>query len=186
MVWNLLLAHFLGDFVLQTDWMVRRRSNPWVLTLHASIHFLLMFMLVDQPRLVIWPYLLLIALIHLGQDGLKNYLTNKRPDWIVIAFIIDQALHFAAIWAVVWRFQMDSGLFSVQEKPVLVIVAITYLIVTYVWFISERVFNLSNTDYLQIINTTKFPRMLTRVGLISLFLLVRTQTINGPSLVDGY
>jgi len=183
MVWNLLLAHFLGDFVLQTDWMVRRRSNPWVLTLHASIHFLLMFMLVDQPRLVIWPYLLLIALIHLGQDGLKNYLTNKRPDWIVIAFIIDQALHFAAIWAVVWRFQMDSGLFSVQEKPVLVIVAITYLIVTYVWFISERVFNLSNTDYLQIINTTKFPRMLTRVGLISLFLLVRTQTINGLAIV---
>lgn len=183
MVWNLLLAHFLGDFVLQTDWMVRRRDNLWVLTLHGVIHFALMFLLVGQHRSVIWPYLLLTALIHISQDRVKNNLTNKRPDWIPVAFIIDQGLHYAAIWSVVGWLQKLEGSFSIPEKPIWVMVAIVYLFVSYVWFISERVLNLSNTDYLQSINNTKFARMLARVGLTSLFLLVRTWTSAGLAIV---
>jgi len=183
MVWNLILAHFLGDFVFQNDWMVRKRDNFWMLTLHASIHFALMFFLVGQFRLTVWPYLLLLAMIHRGQDRIKIYLTKRRPDWTGKAFIVDQALHFAAIWILVWYFRTGAGLFFVQEKPVWAIVATTYLFVTYVWFISERVFNLSNTDYLEIINTTKFPRMLTRVGLVSVFLLVRITAISGLAII---
>jgi hypothetical protein len=183
MVWNLLLAHFLGDFVLQTDWMVRRRDNLWVLTLHGVIHFVLMFLIIGQVRSVIWPYLLLIALIHISQDRIKNNLTNKRPDWIGVVFIIDQVLHYAAIWTIVWWLQRLAGSFSIPEKPLWVMVGIVYLFVSYVWFISERVLNISNSDYLQSINNTKFARMLARVGLISLFLLVRTWTTAGLAIV---
>jgi hypothetical protein len=183
MVWNLLLAHFLGDFVLQNDWMVRNRDKLWVLTLHGVIHFVLMFLLVGQPRSVIWPYLLLIALIHISQDRIKNNLTNKRPNWIGVAFIIDQVLHYAAIWVIAGWLQRLVGSFSLLEKPIWVMVAIVYLFVTYVWFISERVLNLSNTDYIQSVNNTKFARMLTRGGLISLFLLVRTWTASGLAIV---
>jgi hypothetical protein len=130
MVWYLLLAHFLGDFVLQTDWMVRNRDKLWVLTLHGVIHFVLMFLLAGQPRSVIWPYLLLIALIHISQDRIKNNLTNKRPDWIGAAFIIDQVLHYAAIWAIAGWLQRLVGSFSLPEKPIWVMVVIVYLFVT--------------------------------------------------------
>jgi len=183
MVWYLLFAHFLGDFVFQTDWMVRRRDNIWVLTLHAGIHFALMLLLVGPSRSIIWPYLLLLALIHLSQDRIKNNLTNKRPDWIKAAFVIDQALHYAAIWALVWWIQQVIGPLPIQEKPVLVIVAITYLFISYVWFIIERIFSLSNADYLQNISNTKYPRMLIRVGLVSLFLLIRTWATSGLAIV---
>ncbi len=183
MIWNLLLAHFLGDFVLQTDWMVRHRDKLWVLTLHASIHFVLMFFSAGQSRWVIWPYLLLIALIHFVQDRIKNNLTNRRPDWIRKAFIVDQALHFATIWVVVQWLQIIAGLIPVQQKPIWVIIAIVYLIVTRVWFISERIFYLSDSDYQQSVNNTKTSRMLVRAGLLSLFLVVSNLATTGLALV---
>jgi hypothetical protein len=183
MVWYLLLAHFLGDFLFQNEWMVRNRHKLWVLSLHASIHLALMVLLVGQPRSTIWPYLLLIALMHFSQDRIKIILIKKHPDWTRIAFIVDQALHYATLWAVSSWFQRAAGPFSVPEKPVWVIVAIIYLTVTFVWFISERVFNLSNVDYLVSINNTKFPRMLTRAGLVSLFLLVRNWSLPGLAIM---
>ncbi|MCK4899676.1 MAG: DUF3307 domain-containing protein, partial [Anaerolineales bacterium] len=69
MFWNLLLAHFISDFLLQTDWMVRNRDKFWVLTLHASIHFGMMFLLVGESRSAYWPTIALLALIHMGQDA---------------------------------------------------------------------------------------------------------------------
>ena len=185
MVWNLFLAHLLGDFVLQTDWMVRRRDDLWVLSIHAGIHLALMFLLVGQIRSVVWPYLLVLALIHLGQDRIKNNITNKRPEWVKVAFVIDQTLHFAAIGALDWWLQRVFEPLPSAEKPALVMVAITYLFVTYVWFIIERIFNLSNAAYMQSINNTKYPRMLTRVGLVSLFLLIRNWTATSLAVISN-
>jgi hypothetical protein len=183
MVWYLVLAHLLGDFVLQTDWMVRRRDDLRVLTLHAGIHFTLMFLLIGAFRSDIWPYLLLLALIHLGQDRLKNNITNRRPDWTKPFFVIDQVLHFAAIFLFVFWLQKVSGILPIPGKPELVMIAIAFLFISYVWFIVERIFNLSNVDYLQDLNSTKFPRMLTRVGLVSLFLLIRLWLTSGLAIL---
>jgi hypothetical protein len=174
MFWNLLLAHFTADFVLQTDWMVRNRHKLWVLSLHAATHLLMMVLMAGPSRTAIWPYLLLIALIHLSQDRYKIYLTNQRPDLTVTLFLIDQALHYALLGAVVWRLRQTLGSLPISEKPVLALIAIAYLFVTFVWFISERIFNLTNTEYLKDLNETKISRMMVRAGLVSLFVLVRT------------
>jgi hypothetical protein len=183
MFWNLVLAHMLGDFVLQTDWMVRKRDNLWVLSLHAGVHFLLMLLLVGAARMAAWPYLLLLALAHLVQDRIKNNLTNKRPDLIRVSFVIDQFLHFLAIGIVVWLLRGVNGSFPITEKPIWVMIAIAYVFVTFVWFITERLFNLSDSDYLQNINTTKYSRMLSRGALISLFLVIQAWTTSGLALV---
>jgi hypothetical protein len=183
MFWDLLLAHFLGDFVLQTDWMVKHRDNLWVLSLHASIHFVLMFLLAGQARSIIWPYLMLIAILHFIQDRVKNNITNKRKDWIEPGFILDQILHFVTIWAVVEWLQEGLGFTFPPQKPVGAIIGIAYLLVTYVWFIVERIFNFSNTEYLQNINNTKFSRMISRGGLISVFLLVWQRAIAGLAFI---
>lgn len=172
MVWNLLLAHFLGDFVFQTDWMVKHRDNLWVLSLHAFIHFVLMVVLVGQLRLEFWPYLVLIAILHLIQDRIKNTITNKRSDWIGRGFVIDQFFHFATIWFVTWWFQQNTDMVATTEKPYWAIIGVTYICVTFVWFITERIFNLSNVDYLQFVNNSKISRMVSRASLISISLLV--------------
>ena len=66
MFWTLLLAHFIGDYFLQTDWMVRNRDKFWVLTLHASIHLGVMLLLIGVSRSEYWPLISLLALIHMG------------------------------------------------------------------------------------------------------------------------
>jgi hypothetical protein len=187
-VWYLLLAHFLGDFVFQTDWMVKHRDHLWVLSLHALIHFALMFILVGQIRLATWPYLLLIAILHLIQDRIKNTITSKRPDWIRISFVIDQFLHFVTIGTVTWLIQQNTDSFVAAEKPFWAIVIITYVCVTFVWFITERIFNFTNAEYLQYINNTKISRMLSRAGFVSVFLLVWrwTSTAIALSLSNPY
>jgi hypothetical protein len=183
MVWYLLLAHFLGDFVLQTDGMVRMRDKLWFSSLHAGIHFLLMFLLAGPYRLLVWPYLLLLAFLHFIQDRIKNSIVNRRPDWLRVSFVIDQFLHYLTIGVVVWLLQDVIGLLPTMEKPVWVIIAIVYLLVTYVWFITERVFYLSDTDYLQNINTTKYSRMLSRGGLVSIFLVIQAWMTSGLAMV---
>jgi len=182
MFWNLLLAHLLGDFVFQTDWMVKKRDNLWVLAWHASIHFVLMLFFAGQVRSVIWPFLLVLAIMHFLQDRIKINITNKRTDWVSKGFIIDQGIHYVIIWSVVYLFKNTTGSVEVAQKPSWVLVAIAYVCVSYVWFIIERIFNLSNLDYLQNINATKFSRMLSRTGLISLFLLLRTWTTAGMAI----
>lgn len=181
MFWTLLLAHLLGDFVFQTDWMVKKRDTFWVLTLHAMIHFVTMFIVVGWVRFAIWPYLLLIAAWHFIQDRIKNYFTHKRPTSIGMSFIIDQGVHIFVIWAVIGLYQEVTGSIAATDKPRWVMIAITYVFITFVWFIIERIFNFSNSEYVQHINKTKFPRMLARAGLVSAYLLVWGWTAAGLS-----
>ena len=177
MFYTLILAHFLGDFPLQPNWIARRKSNFWVLTLHVSIHFILMILLVGQTRLLIWPHLLLLTLVHMGQDRLKIYLTDLWPARLVSFFFIDQILHYFAIWGLImWIQTINPNLVKTQTQP-WVIITIAYLVVTYTWYIFERVINHADTEYLKNIDETKIPRMLARGGLVSLFLLVRASTL---------
>jgi hypothetical protein len=177
MAYTLILAHFLGDFPLQPNWMASRKSNFWVLSLHVSIHFIVMLLLVGQVRLLIWPYLLLLTLVHMGQDRLKVALTNLWPARTVFFFFIDQLLHYSAIWGLtVWIRALNPNLVNTQTR-LWVIIAIAYLVVTYTWYISERVINHADAEYLKNIEETKIARMLARGGLVSLFPLVRAATL---------
>jgi hypothetical protein len=152
--------------------MVKNRDNLWILSLHALIHFALMVVLIGQSRLEIWPYLLLITIFHLIQDRIKNTITSKHPKWIRVGFIIDQLLHFATIWAITWWFRLNSGSVVATETPFWAIVIMTYVCVTFVWFIIERIFNFTNTEYLHYINKAKTSRMLSRASFLSVFLLI--------------
>ncbi len=173
MVWALLLAHFLGDFPLQADWMIRRKANLWVLALHGSIHFVLMVLLMGGIRQQIWPHLLLLTLVHMVQDHLKILMTIRWPERMVFLFFLDQLLHYLAIWGFVSWIQATQELANIFGNQDWVIITIAYLIGTYVWYISERVISHSDNDYLEMVKETKIERMLARSGLISLFLLAR-------------
>lgn len=174
MLWILLLAHFIADYPLQPDSMARRKDNLWVLTLHAGILFSLMVLLVGSIRAIIWPQLLLLSLFHLLQDKLKVWLTNLWAKGVVIFYFLDQCIHLMAIWGLVLWVQKRGMISAVTGKPVWAIILMAYLLVTYVWFITERVIHHVDVNYLKSVNETKVPRMLARAGLVSMFLLVRS------------
>ncbi len=97
MVWYLLPAHFIADYPLQSDWMVKEKIRLSVLASHVSIHFLVTLAIVGSSRLLLLPYILTLALIHFEIDLLKNIVTLIRPRWVVVPYIIDQSIHYISI-----------------------------------------------------------------------------------------
>lgn len=108
---KLLLAHFLGDFVLQpSSWVKQRQRQKWrspKFYLHLLTHGLIMM-------LILWDwYYWSLSLILVGMHGvidlLKVYAERKETEkrW----FLIDQLLHMVSIlflW-MIWQGVSISG-----------------------------------------------------------------------------
>lgn len=103
---KLLLAHLLGDFLLQpTSWVLDKETKKHksiFLYIHTFIHGILAWTVVGSIDFV-W-YALVLALFHGFIDYLKIYFqkTETKRTW----FIIDQTLHLIVI----------SCIFSFYEK----------------------------------------------------------------------
>lgn len=170
MFWHLILAHFLADYPLQTNWMVANKRQPPVLLLHISIHFVVMFLVVGASRWVVWPFLLLLASIHLIIDVGKITLNARRPDWVILPYVIDQILHVVSITGIAyWTVQSISNT-ALPFSPQLAVFATAYLLVTYVWYISERVMTYATPDYRQELVAQAWPRMFARGLFLSGFI----------------
>ncbi|RPI32521.1 MAG: DUF3307 domain-containing protein [Chloroflexota bacterium] len=170
MFWHLLFAHFVADYPLQPNWMVRNKDKISVLLLHTLIHFIVTVLFVGRAALVIWPYLLALTAAHFIIDVCKLTLGRYRPKWVIIPYVIDQVLHYISIWLVVVWIDASAGLLDLPFEPVWLIYATAYLVATYVWFISERILAYDEPDYREQVINLLWPRMLVRAGILTLFL----------------
>lgn len=140
MFWHLLLAHFIADYPLQPNWMARNKTRLWILLLHVSTHFLVMLAVFLPLTGQVWPYLLALATIHFLIDSGKNWLTIHRRDWVAWPYLADQAFHIVSIGAIsLWissAMQSHQPLYLPRQAA---IIATGFLLVTYVYLISERV-----------------------------------------------
>ena len=126
---QLLLAHIIGDFFLQTTRLVckkeRDKLRSWFLYVHVLIHGLLILLITGDAGL--WKEAVVITILHLVIDACKlQFQTdeNKRR-W----FIADQILHISVI-AVVWAIheQMPFNFNWIQNEKVLaVMIAILFV-----------------------------------------------------------
>lgn len=87
----LLAAHLVGDFWLQTDWMVKHKRRASVLVLHAAIVGTVSYLLVGYWSLWIVP--LVTWVTHLGIDFLKCRIRKHTTT----LFVVDQLAHAAVI-----------------------------------------------------------------------------------------
>lgn len=97
---KLLLAHLIGDFLLQpTSWVIDKETKKHrsiYLYLHTLLHFILAWLLVGQQKFV-W-FAISLAILHGFVDFLKlNFQTSKtKHNW----FSVDQILHLLIIIAI--------------------------------------------------------------------------------------
>ena len=94
---QLILAHLIGDFILQPAYMVtgkkqQKLKSPW-LYIHSVIHGLLVLLFVGDPGFWLWA--LLIAFLHLLIDAGKVVFSNPANERRL--FFIDQALHIVVL-----------------------------------------------------------------------------------------
>lgn len=112
------LAHFIGDFLFQNDWMaVNKKKNSWICTVHVAC-YMLPFLLVD----ISWCQFSLIATQHWLQDRtnfvawwcktigsfqkeLRHHALFRNNQFERILpwghFIVDQIFHFIWMWVVI-------------------------------------------------------------------------------------
>lgn len=110
---KLLLAHILGDFVLQPDRWIRdkrkRKHRSTTLYLHLGVHALALLILL-QFNFRYWAGLVVILTSHFLIDLVKLNLENRRNNWK--SFILDQVAHLLVILGVVFLyfpFQVDTA-----------------------------------------------------------------------------
>lgn len=91
----LALAHVVADFLLQPDWMVRRKSEPGILVLHVAIVLALSLLTLGGA----WQLALGIAAAHLVIDAIKVWALPVAWRDSLPAFLLDQAAHAATLGA---------------------------------------------------------------------------------------
>ena len=129
MVFQMILAHLLGDYVFQTNKLARMKCSSSIGVLLHGIIVAFFTLMLSYPWGADWlPWAGLICISHLaidyGKFRLSKYLPqNARID--VTMFLLDQLLHFCIIGiALIGGNQMQSGseLFALmQAHPILTV-----------------------------------------------------------------
>lgn len=167
MFWNLLLAHFLADYPLQTARMAAQKNRLPVLVLHTGIHFAVLLLVITPAWRELWPYCLMLAVIHFFIDYGKSILSRVRPNWVALPYLVDQALHYLVIAIIAGWINRAWGSIALALDPAAAILATGYLLATYVWAISEKVLTTSQPEYRQELAVGLWPRMAARALLLT-------------------
>lgn len=130
---SLLLAHLIGDFLLQpTAWVKdkkKKKIKSKYLYYHVAVHLLLL-LITTQFNSYYLPGIMFIALSHLGIDCAKLYFEKKKTE--KLWFFADQLMHLTVIAAVVYCYFpyqiFISNLYSQQNLAlVTALVLVTYV-----------------------------------------------------------
>ncbi len=160
-----ILAHLIGDFVLQTDQSIKdlntNKFKSKYLYIHYGTHFLLLWILTGLfiPSLI-------LSTIHIIIDIITKFYCNNDKYRIQI-FFIDQTLHFLSIGAFIYYFQkyeiLWGEIFNIKNYVTLItIVSLTFVSSVIIKIIMSK-FVLNNTEELGTENAGKIIGMLERL-----------------------
>ena len=98
------IAHVIGDFILQNEWMaIGKRQSSWACLVHVLV-YLIPFMFVGWT----WWQLLLLGAVHYSQDRtnfvywwVNNYKKVPNDNWHTVPLLVDQAFHLVQIQIVI-------------------------------------------------------------------------------------
>lgn len=171
MFWYLFFAHLAADYALQTYWMAVNKTRTKILFLHVSIHFFVYLFIVTMIDIQLWPYALALAIIHFLIDSGKNYISKLRPNWVIATYLLDQLIHIISILLISYLIAGNIGIPQFALKPIWLILIIAYLMITYVWYISERIIATIDSDYFKQVVDKAWSRMLARAIFLTLILV---------------
>jgi len=95
---HLMFAHMLGDYVLQTSWLVARKTKTWDgLVLHGGIVGFMSLLALSPYLDAVWLALIVLTAVHTVQDFLKVYLGPRLHVHPFVPYMGDQVLHYLTI-----------------------------------------------------------------------------------------
>lgn len=113
-IYVMLVAHFVGDFVCQSDWMAINKSRSWfALAVHVIVYaFALASILLLAGWLIDWIaadgteatwFVAINAVSHFAQDAATSRINarlwqaNER-HWFFVGIGADQLLHYVTLF----------------------------------------------------------------------------------------
>ncbi|GJL91840.1 MAG: hypothetical protein DHS20C04_14990 [Hyphococcus sp.] len=107
------IKHLIGDYLLQTGWMVRGKSTPGLgfifpLSIHVFIHAATTFAIVWVVNPTLWWLAIFDFAAHFTMDtiksnpGLLGRFTNMNKQSFWIPFGIDQMVHHLTHYIIIW------------------------------------------------------------------------------------
>lgn len=124
---KLILAHLLGDFILQPNSWVSDKENRKLkskyLYIHVLIHTVLSFIFLWDIQL--WWVAVLVGVSHFIIDVSKLYFQNSKTKkgW----FFVDQFLHIAVIGAIAFYFNEFNFEFLNDKNILKIVMAAMFL-----------------------------------------------------------
>jgi len=133
----LLLAHLVGDFLLQPSVLISKKKKITWQLIHSLVHGALAYLLMGAWNMWLPP--LIITFTHFLFDGIKNRVISKdKKGDSLIVFVIDQALHFIVLVLMVQFFYIPNAvlpvclnLYPAVAAPVLLILVGVLLLVPF-------------------------------------------------------
>jgi hypothetical protein len=108
------VKHLIGDYLLQTGWMVRGKTRPgpdymFPLAVHVFVHAATAFAIVMVVNPALWYLAIFDFGVHFIMDRIKSsprllgrYTDmNKQSFWI--PFGIDQMVHHLTHYFIIWQ-----------------------------------------------------------------------------------
>ncbi len=139
LVLKLVLAHAIGDFVLQPDQWVKdkqlKKHKSKYLYFHVLIHAIAVLVLL-QFNTKYWLGISVIVVSHYIIDLIKLNLTQKvNPRWL---FILDQIAHLTVIAVVVMLYSSYTIDFSILLSKIVLALALSLIAITSITAIIMR------------------------------------------------
>lgn len=185
MVIAMLLAHLVGDYVLQNDKIAGWKSREFKGVLFHGMIILLVTWLFSLPfDMGWWPWTLIIGLTHTLMDAIPLWLRKRVPlegagVFALARFLIDQTVHVSITLAVLIASgyleatSLTTGLYQALRTHRLLTFTLGYVFITMpAWVLVEffvyGLVNGSAPDFSQA--TNKYVSILER-GLITTFVV---------------
>lgn len=179
---KLVLAHLIGDFMLQPlKWVIHKEANKIkskYLYLHVLIHFALYVLVLWDFSL--WKIAIILALSHLLIDLAKLYANpwfkNKN-----IPFILDQILHILVLYVYSYYTELPEHFISLFENLnwplVLAVLFVTSPSAIIMGKLLEPMSGQINTDHKSLPNAGKYIGIIERLFVLVFILLGRWEAI---------
>lgn len=101
--WLLIIAHFIGDFYLQSESIAWRKKDKLnALLVHSALYAMPMLVVMTPYAGLKWCAIAfaVITVSHAGIDFIKIKVCHKLKNHEVITFFIDQLLHIVIIYII--------------------------------------------------------------------------------------
>ena len=181
---KLLLAHFLGDFVFQSNkWIKHKEKNKFksiFLYIHILIHGILLFGVLGFKKQYYLP-ITFILFTHFVIDGLKllRPINNDR-----ILFFLDQLAHLAILFWVAndWSLNFDIQTYITEKNllfalAIVLLTSVTSIVLKVIFSIWKKEIEEISKKDCSLENAGKYIGMLERLLVFSFVLLNQWEAI---------